>query len=210
MPRPDVAGLTDRMYDQLPATYRDHDEPLGYPLLRWLSLLLDEADSTTTLLARWDPATGPSHLTDPDLADVDWLPWLAQLVGAYLEPGLGETAMRDAVRDAVAGFQVGTKAAVANAARSALTGTRYVKVHAHSVTAPSDGGQWDVLLITRDSETPDVAAVLDAVVAKRAKPAGVVLHHRAYTATWAAVQTDFPTWADWNGKTWGQIQEAGL
>jgi hypothetical protein len=188
MARPDVKPLTDRVYDLLPAAYRDADEPLGWPLLRWLSLLVDQGDETAVLLDRFDPIDGPSHLTDPDLGDAEWLPWQAQMVGAYLSPGMGETAMRDTVRTAVAGFRVGTKGAVADAARSALIGARYVKVHPHSITEPGNGGQWDVLLITRVSDTPNVQAVLDAVVEKRAKPAGVVLHHRAYSATYAQVQ----------------------
>jgi hypothetical protein len=214
MPRPAVDDFTDRLYDRLPALYRDADEQQDYPLARWLSLLLDQAGEVVDLHDRIqaDDAADLSELADPQLADMAWLPWLGQMVGVTLPPNLTGQAARDAVQFASSGYRSGTKAAVADAAKSELTGTRYAKVYDHSTDTSQIGaaGEWDVLIVTRTSETPSVARVLDAVVAKRAKPAGVVLYHRAYTATWGAVQTDFPTWADWNGKTWGQIQEAGL
>jgi hypothetical protein len=214
MPRPDVADLTDRLYDRLPAMYRDADEPLNFPLLRWLSLLLDQAGELDVLHDRLAPndLADISELADPATADLAWLPWLAQLVGVRLPRDLTGQAARDAVQFASSGYRGGTKAAVADAAKSELTGTRYAQVFDHSTDASVIGaaGEWDVLIVTRTTETPSVALVLDAVVAKRAKPGGVFLYHRAYTAAWGAVQTAFPTWADWNGKTWAQIQEAGL
>jgi hypothetical protein len=214
MPRPDVADLTDRLYDRLPAMYRDADEPLNFPLLRWLSLLLDLAGELDVLHDRLVPTdrADTSELADPATADLAWLPWLAQLVGVRLPRDLTGQAARDAVQFASSGYRGGTKAAVADAAKSELTGTRYAQIYDHSTDTSAIGaaGKWDVLIVTRTSETPSVARVLDAVVAKRAKPGGVVLYHRAYTATWAAVHTAFPTWAGRNGKTWAQVQEAGL
>lgn len=214
MPRPDVSDLTDRLYDRLPALYRDADEPLDFPLLRWLSLLLDQAGEVDTLHNRLAPVglTDISELANPATANLEWLPWLAQMVGVRLPPNVTGQAARDAVQFASSGYRGGTKAAVADAARSELTGTRYATIYDHStdVSVIGAAGEWDVLIVTRASETPDVARVLDAVVRKRAKPAGVVLYHRAYTATWAAMTTAFPTWADRNGKTWAQLQEAGL
>lgn len=214
MPRPTVSALTDRLYDRLPAVYRDADEPQDFPLLRWLSLLVDQAGEVDVLHDRIVPdnVADLSELADPATADLNWLPWIAQMVGVRLPRDVTGQAARDAVQFASSGYRGGTKAAVADAAKSELTGTRYATIYDHSTDSSVIGaaGEWDVLIVTRTSETPDVAKVLDAVVKKRAKPAGVVLYHRAYTATWGAVQTAFPTWADWNGKTWGQIQEAGL
>jgi hypothetical protein len=190
MARPAVTALTDRLYAQLPAMYRDADEPLDFPLLRFLSLLGDLAGEVDVLHDRVsaDEPGGRSELADPAVADLAWLPWMAQMVGVRLPPNLTGQAARDAVAFASSGYRGGTKAAVADAARSALIGARYVKIHDHSITEPGNGGEWDVLLVTRVSDTPDVQAVLDAVVSKRAKPAGVVLHHRAYSATYAQVQ----------------------
>lgn len=196
MARPTVSATTERLYASLPEMYRDSDEPLDFPLLRYLSLLGDQAGEVDTLYERIDYVTrddggtvgDTSDLADPATADVGWLRWLGALVGAQITPDLTDAEARDAVRFAPAGYQAGTTAAVAAAARTALIGQKYVKVHDHSVTEPGNGGQWDVLLVTRVSDTPDVNAVLAAVVKKKAKPAGVVLRHRAYSATFAQVQ----------------------
>lgn len=190
MARPVVTAFTERLYASLPAMYQDADEPLDWPLLRFLSCLTDitaEVDTLHTRLSVDEPGE-LSELADPATADLGWLPWMAQLVGVRLMPDVTGQAARDAVAFASSGYRGGTKAAVADAARSALVGARYVKVHDHSITEPGNGGEWDVLLVTRVSDTPNVQAVLDAVVSKRAKPAGVVLYHRAYSATYAQVQ----------------------
>jgi hypothetical protein len=207
--------FTQRLWDRLPGIYRDNDNG---DLLAYVSLLGDQADQLETLLRRFefvplDQGGAPSDtsdLVDPATADLAWLTWLGQLVGVTLEPQVQGQAARDAVQSASAGFRGGTKNAIADAARSALTGTRYVRVHDHSITTPGDGGEWDILLITRTTETPDVAAVLQAVVTKNGKPAGVVLRHRAYSASWTSVATAYPTWASRAGKTWTQIEETAL
>lgn len=219
MARPTPSAFTERWYASLPEHYRDNDEPLNWPLLRFMSLLGDQAGEVFTLLTRIayvPPDEGgaigdTSDLVDPATADLGWLPWLGQLVGVKLTPAITGQAARDAVAGAVNGYQVGTKTAIANAARSGLTGTRYVSVYDHTVTTPGDGGIWDVLLVTRASETPDITAVTDAVVTKNAKPAGVTLRYRAYTATWTAMEATYgPAWSARNGRTWAQLQEAGL
>jgi hypothetical protein len=68
-----------------------------------------------------------------------------------------------------------------------------------------------VLIVTRESETPDPAAVLAAIVAKNTKPAGVTLHHLSYSASWATLQADLPTWAAIEARgPWWAIEETGL
>jgi hypothetical protein len=219
MARPIPSAFTERWYAALPEHYRDRDEGLDYPLLRWMSLLGDQAGEVFTLLTRIqyipiDDGGVPgdtSDLADPSAADEAWLPWLGELVGVTLPPAVTGQAARDAVAGAVNGYQVGTKTAIANAARSGLTGSRYVSVYDHTISAPGDGGIWDVLIVTRAAETPDINAVINAVTTKNAKPAGVVLHYRAYTATWTAMETAYgPAWSARNGMTWAQLQEAGL
>lgn len=222
------AEKTEQVWRRLPARIRVEDADAGGGLKLLASLLGDATDNVRALLARFtylpgaDRATaelrellGPdlgasSDLVDPDRADADWLPWLAQLPGVHVTRAMSELAQRDAIEGAVTGWAAGTRDSIADAARTALVGTRYVAVHDHSLTAVGDGGRWDVLLITRTSETPDVVAVLEAVRAANAEPSGVLLHHLAYTATWGDVDAAFPTWADRNGLTWSQVQEAGL
>lgn len=193
MTAPEVTAFTTRVYEQMPEAHRVPDVGLDYPLLRYLSLVLDAVDVVDTLAERFSPvdATGrrrTPELVDPLLADEPWLRWLGQLVGATRLDGLTGISLREAVRFAASGYRVGTKAAIADAARSALTGTRYARVFDHSIVTPGDGGRWDVLVVTRTSETPDVDAVLAAIHEKGAKPAGVVLHHRLHEATYAQVQ----------------------
>lgn len=155
-----------------------------------------------------------SDLANPDTADDKWLDWLGQIVGVRLSPALAHPARVDAVKYAPAGWQAATKAAVANAAKTALTGGQYAAVYDHSTDAVNGLGtasMWDVLIVTRSAETADTAAVLAAVVAKRAKPAGVTLHIRAYNATWAQVVGQYPTWAAIRAAgSWSKIEEAGL
>lgn len=87
--RPDVSATTERLYGSLPAFYRDADEPLDWPLLRYLSLLGDQLGDLEELVDRIDfvraedvgSAGDTSDLVDPATADAAWLPWLAQLVG---------------------------------------------------------------------------------------------------------------------------------
>lgn len=209
---PAPGPVLDRLYDRLPEHYRTADEPLGYPLYRFLAGVCRELGQVEALIDRLDTEIGgTSDLTDPMTADLAWLPWLAQLVGVQLRADLTPAEMRDAVRYASSGWRAGTKTAVADAAKTELTGTRFARVYDHSITTPGDGGVWDVLIVTRTSETPDVTRVLQAVTRRGAKPAGVVLHHRAYEASWDTVQATYPTWSAWEAAgSWNKIQEAGL
>lgn len=215
-PRPDVTDASDRAYDRLPGMYRRADaqqtDP-DWPLLRYLSLVGDLFGELEALITRMqaDPAdpTDTSDLADPATADAAWLPWLALAVGVKLTPAMTEQERRDAIAGASSGWRAATRPAIRSAAATALTGTKYVRVHAHTVTrtAIEQAGPFDVLLITRTSETPNVAAVLETIVAKGAKPVGVKLHHEAYAATWETIEAAAPTWADWDALTWAELEE---
>lgn len=219
---PAFTAHLERLYERLPEHYRDADgrQDGDYPLKRFLALLGDQAGALEVLVDRIDfipeheggVAGDTSDLVDPDTADVAWLPWLGQLLGAQIAPGLTDAEKRDLVRFAPAGWRAGNKQAVADAAKTVLTGTKYAQVYDHSTDVSAIGAatQWDVLIVTRTSETPDPALVIPTVIAKRAKPAGVELYHRSYEGSWGDVSAEFPTWADWNGRTWAEIQEAGL
>lgn len=232
MARPVVGVTTERLYSRIPEYLRAADEKEltggGYPLLRFLSLVVDDAALVEDNLIAFDyrgPSEGgryeiadgivrsleTSSLVDPTVADPAWLKWIGRLVGVNVTPDLSEAEARDAVTYATSGFRAGTKQAIADAAKTALTGTKFVAVYDHTISDPGDGTMWDVMLLTRGSETPDVAAVLQTVVRKQAKPAGVVLHHRAYDSAWDTVTTTYP---DWNAieaaGSWNTIQEAGL
>jgi hypothetical protein len=219
MPAPVVHWFTQRVYDSLPEALRSPDGDLGWPLLRYLALVLDQAGEFADTAAAIDyvpldeggAAGDVSLLVDPDNAPASWLPWMAQLVGVRLDPALSEAARRDAIRFAPAGWRAGSRGALADAARSALTGTRNVRVYDHTDAGSDLGaaGMWHVAVATLAAETPSAQAVLDAINAQHAVPAGVWLHHRPYTASWAQIQSAHPTWATRNGLTWTQLQETG-
>ena len=211
---PVVSTLTHAVYDQLPEIYHladsaQADGPNAYPLLRFLTCVGDIAQPMDTLYARLaylapsdgGPAAGfgsTSDLVDPATADAAWLPWLAQTVGMHLDTSLSVAAQRDAVAGAATGRQAGTRAAIIAAASTGLIGSRFCQVMDHTTVvmgSPAPGGQWDITLITRSDETPDVPSVLAAVVAAGAKPAGVLLHHAVYASSWAKLTLNYPTWA---------------
>ena len=220
MSEPTFTAATETFYEGLPAYLRAADRQQAWLLKTICASMLDQVNDIQILTDRLDydiPADGgepgdTSDLVDPTAADDAWLDWLAQLVGVRLPSGLSHDARVDAVRYASAGWQGGTKTAVAAAAMSALTGSRYVGVYDHSTeSGVGAGGEWDVLLVTADSETPDVDAVLAAVVAKGAKPAGVVLHHLTYSSSWDAIEAGFPTWdAIEAAGSWSAIEEISL
>jgi hypothetical protein len=232
--------LVDRLYQRLPEVYRTMDgRDSRWAFKRYLYAALHQAgliDDTVTQVAG-DRPVGPaapepwglqsdelavwraarqnriSLLGDPQNAPSTWLSWMAQLVGAYLDPAASLPERRDTISFATSGYRAGTRQAIADAARSALTGSRYVQVLPRTAVDGSGtitGGPWDVTIVTRGSETPDPNAVLGAVVRKGVKPAGVRLWTHSFEASWAAVEAQFPAWQDWNAATWQRIEEAGL
>lgn len=99
--RPAVAELTDEWFDSLPGYLRDSDASSEWPLLRFLSLVGDQAGAVAVLTARADyvaPTDGgvpgdTSDLVDPATADAGWLAWLAQFVGLEIERAPASFAM---------------------------------------------------------------------------------------------------------------------
>ncbi|WP_053207958.1 phage tail protein [Jiangella muralis] len=204
MTPPAVSEFTARLYADLPELYRDADAAQGtYPLLRYLSLLGDIAGDVDTLADRVDAG----DLTDPAAADPAWLPWLAQLVGVRLRAGMTVQQQRDAISGGATGWQSGTRAAIAEAAQAALTGTRYVDVRPHAGPDP-----FALLILVRSDEAPSpMSLVADAVVAAGAKPAGYGLVVQSADIPWSAVDTAFPLWQDIDAQqTWAPIDSTGI
>lgn len=159
----------------------------------------------------WTPIDLTSDLVDPVTADAAWLNWLGQLVGVNTDTLLSEQERRDAVQFASSGFHAGSQTALEDAARSELTGTRYVRVYTHStddMAGIGTGTEWDILLVTKTSETPSVAQVVDTVIRKGAKPAGVRLYHKAYEVPWSI--SDTMDWDDRDALTWDEYEETGV
>lgn len=213
MPEPIYSATTERVYSNLPEIWRTQDELSGWELKSYLSSVLDQFGDVETMIDRFNfdalPDGQPedtSDLVDPYAADVKWLPWLAQLVGQQIV-----SATTSITRSRIASpnkFKAGTKTAMAEAAKNVLTGEQRVTIFDHSTSAPGNGGQWDILIITKSSETVSDPAA--EIIRVGAKPAGIILHTTTFEATWAAIEAGLPTWADWDAKTWGEIEETGL
>lgn len=213
MARPAVHALTERIYADLPEFYRDADEALDYPLLAFLSLVFDQLGAVSDLIDRidyiapdtpdYDPlldAGDTSQLVDPATADPAWLPWLAQLVGIRLNPRLSVADQRAAIAGHSGGWDTGTRAAIAAAAATALTGSRYVSVR------PT--GPWEITIYTSPDETASAAAVIAAVEAADVRPAGTVLVHSFYAASWDTIEARYLTWdaLEAGAPTWSAVE----
>jgi hypothetical protein len=126
------------------------------------------------------------------------LPWVAQLVGVRLPANIGPDEARVLITEA-RGFQRGTRESIYAAASYWLTGEKTMYFRERDA-----GDPYALEVVTLDSETPDPAAVLDALIAQ--KPAGLILRYRQVTGwdyeeltltgdTYVVVATDFATYA---------------
>jgi hypothetical protein len=210
------SATTLRLYNRLPAIYRDADATAGeppndFPLLRWIASIVDQAGDLETLVDRIAPPAS-SALTDPSTADAGWLPWLAQLVGARVTAGTPVDQQRAAILSAVGGWQAGTRSSIVAAARTQLTGSRFVQLVDHV-----GGDMWQMQIITRPSESPTPDTVLTAISHAGCKPAGVTFTHLYYEASWSTIETVLGSWAGWAAAgtsdplltpgSWGAIEE---
>lgn len=211
-----ASQFTLRWFDSLPEFIKEADAEHGWALLRFMSLLGDQADELEALAERIDftpldeggEPGDTSDLVNPDTADAAWLPWLAQTVGASIT-GLTVPDARAAISAASGGWRAGSKGAMRDLVAATLTGTKYAAIIDHSTDTSNvgEGGEWDVRVVTRDSQTPSVPAVMAA--AERAKPAGVVLYYRHFVASVGALMAAYPTVGHYAGLTVGQVNETG-
>lgn len=240
-PAPAVNPFAQRLWARIPQAYRDFDALDGYPFLLYLDAVTQlPGDLHTTIeriagerasgpatpepwslnaeqLARWRASrvNRLSALGDPFQADNEWLDWLAQFVGARLDWAGDVTTRRNAVRYAVSGWKAGTRPSIEYAARPMLTGSQYAKCMPFTRADEVTPTEWDVAIITRSSETPDPDAVLDAIARAGVKPAGVVLHHKLFEASWDILEARRPTWELWEEDaqgvvTWDRLADTGL
>lgn len=214
MPEPIFSETTERIYGNLPEVWRVQDALANWALKRYLSGVTEQFGDLDVMVDRFDydalPDGAPgdtSDLVDPTVADAAWLPWLAQLVGQTIVSS-NEAITRARIASANK-FKTGTKAAMAEVAKNVLTGEQRINIYDHSVAAPGDGGQWDLLIVTKSSETTSSPAA--EIIRVGAKPAGIILHEDTFETTWDAIEAGLPTWADWEAAgSWAAIEETGL
>lgn len=163
MPEPIYDDAVELYYERLPEHYRNADVEQAWALKKWLSGILGEYANVDELITRFQyitPDSGglpgdTSDLVDPDTADASWLPWLAQLVGINLDTSLSVTEQRQVISQAILGIKAGTKEAMALAAQRHLAGSKFVILYDHtaSLSAVGGGTEWEMLVVTLDSET---------------------------------------------------------
>lgn len=161
MTEPIYSETLERWYETLPLHVRREDIAQDYALKKWISGIGDQQGELDTLVDRFtyiSPEDGEGHrtsdLADPATADQSWLAWLGQFVGVKVDPDLSVSELRLDIANALSGVRVGTKQAIARIAARTLVGSKFVTIYDHSTDAGvGAGGEWDVLIVTLDSET---------------------------------------------------------
>lgn len=228
---PTVNPFAARMWARVPEYYRTFDANTGYPFLLYIDAVTKRLGDIQIVIDRitGQRPVGPagpipwslhpslladyqanrvnriSELGDPLAADAAWLPWLVQMVGGRLDPAASVAEQRDTIRYATSGWMAGSISSIEYAARTALVGSQYAKCIPHLLGDGSAGGPWDVVIMTRSSETPDPTLVLGAILRKGVKPAGVILRHLPFGASWDILEAVRPTWALWEADTFGVL-----
>lgn len=214
-------ALVDRLYGRLPAVFRDvdveaasRDRPADAvpvsdedvrrgdagtrPLYSYLDVALDAANELDALVDELELG-----LADPARARPEWLAWLAQHVGVRPRPGTLFEDQRETIVDRATGLAIGTRDAIASAARRALTGGRSV-----NVVPNYNGDPFTIGLRTLELETPNLARVAEAVIDAGAKPAGFRLETFFYSASWDTLENAYPTSSDWDAVPSWQVLES--
>lgn len=163
--------------------------------------------SVFELVEEWASDTsehiGWSLILDVDRCPNEALPWLAQIVGLTLPPGLIPADQRQQIKD-VANWKRGTLNAIKAAPAPYLIGNKTVIVRERYNGTTQDAPYY-IEVITYQAETPNPAAVEAAIRAQKA--AGVILTYvnaigqdwqsvKDHYATWQDVKNHYPTWAD--------------
>lgn len=187
-----------------------HEPPAALPM----SVSTDTGYNREDVPDRPDdaPLGSTSDLVDPRTANTEWLPWLSQFAGHNINHFSSLEEARNAFASTESNFAAGTIGAIQNAVGAVLTGTRTVRVFPMTTRLDQVGqaSQWDIAIVTRTSESPDVSVMEEAVSLRNAKPVGVVFHFFKHQSTWDAVELAYPTWTEWDKRNWTQIEEAGL
>lgn len=227
MARPEPTAATERIYAHVPAAYRDEDESLDFPLLRYTSLegdivgeIEDLVDRINYVPPRDGGAAGDtSDLADPATTLPRWLSWLAMHRG--IDASTRTAAETRAAIAGANGQRPGSNGAIKRAVQSVLSGNRIVRLIRHV-----DGDEWKLRVQIFSGESPGFtydelsaefatydefaaaypsydsipssAAVL--AVAMTEKPAGVELELEVLLgATYDDLSAEFATYDDLTG-----------
>lgn len=169
--------------------------------------LADTADPETSV-------SGTAEIANPEAAPRTWLAWLGWLVGIDVDT-VPVNTVREVIRNTAAFQRRGSVAAIAEAVRRTLTGSKDVIV----ITKPPDGDftSWDfdeagedynsvrrydgnltdpylIIVVTKTPQTPDSNATLLAALSE--KPAGIDLELQSLSgSTYTQLASAYPTYS---------------
>ncbi len=151
MARPVVKDVTEDLYSRL-GPWQRADTIRGTEDDKWHLLEMSEAaiqglQPVEDVVRDTDDGPGWSAVMDVDRCPREWLPWMAQLAGVRIPPGLTEAEERDWVRRAD-GMRRGTPTAVKEAAAKVLRGTKSV------LLVERHGSAYRFTVTTLADETP--------------------------------------------------------
>lgn len=169
MAKPEATDAALELYEAL-GPFAQGDEERDWPLLKLCMAITSGAfdDVHQLVTDQSDTRPGWQVLFDPVRCPAAFLPWLAQVAGATLLPSMSEAEQREAIKDPEV-FGRGTPAAIEAVAARHLTGAKSVLI-----TERYTGDPWRLLIETLAEETPDEAALRQAILDQQ-KPIGVLL-----------------------------------
>lgn len=191
-----VSDLTAVLYDSItPAQEIVPAAPENTDLMWWCKSLAKPMDGWWDLAHNnWENALDPYETPDEALG------WLAQFTGVLREAAWTNDQLRDAIARP-SGFARGTPAAIIDAAKRTLTGTKRV-----DMIERFGGNAYHLFMRTLPVETPDESSTRAAILSE--KPAGLVLDYEASAVrSWADLDADFSSWSavDTAYASWGEL-----
>jgi hypothetical protein len=147
---------------------------------------------------RDDGLSGWANMVDINACPPQYLPYLAQFVGALVQPGLSDADQRAYIMS-LPGFNRGRPATIISTVQSTLTGNKFVDLQERSGTA------WQYTVVTKPSETPNPAVTVAAIQSQKVGPdqfTHLLVEHATYGwlageyATYADVVATYATYTD--------------
>jgi hypothetical protein len=113
---------------------------------------------------RPDGLHGWANMVDIEAIPSQYLPYLAQFVGAETQPGLTDAQQRAYIMS-LPGFNRGRPATIVSVTQATLTGTQFVDLQERY-----DGNAWRYNVVTKPSETPNPSLTQAAIQSQKPGP----------------------------------------
>lgn len=136
---------------------------------------------------RPDGLSGWANMVDINACPSQYLPYLAQFVGAEVKLGLSDADQRAYILS-LPGFNRGRPATIISEVQATLTGGKFVDLQERTPTA------WRYAVVTKPSETPNPAATIAALQAQKPGP-DQFQHLLVEAATYGWLAGEYDTYA---------------